>query len=235
MGRYDALKERVYTGNMDLQRHGLVLFTFGNVSAIDRGAGVIAIKPSGVPYASLRPEDMVVVDLRGQVVEGRLKPSSDTPTHLVLYTHFPQIAAVAHTHSPYATAWAQAGCAIPVLGTTHADHLHVPVPCTDFMEDAAIQKEYEIETGYQITRTFAALSADEVEMVLVAGHGPFTWGKSVDMAVQNSVILEELAKIALWTLQIKPVTLPLKKSLIEKHHRRKHGPDAYYGQAESRA
>ncbi len=233
MGRFDSLKEQAYQGNMDLYHHGLLLFTFGNVSVIDRQAGVVAIKPSGVPYPSLHPQDIVVLDLQGHIVEGVLKPSSDTPTHLVLYQHFTGIGAVAHTHSPYATAWAQAGRAIPVLGTTHADYLPVPVPCTAFMEDEAIQKAYEIETGHQITRTFATLSEQEIEMVLVAGHGPFTWGKTVGSAVHNSVLLEELAKIALWTAQINPDVKPLKKTLIEKHHRRKHGLNAYYGQAES--
>jgi len=231
MSKYDALKEQVYHCNMDLPRHGVVIFTFGNASAIDRKEGVIAIKPSGVNYAVLKPDDIVILDLEGTVVEGRLNPSSDTKTHLVLYRHFLEIGGVVHTHSPYAVAWAQAACPIPVLGTTHADHLHLDIPCTNFMTDAMILGDYEEETGNQIISAFRAISYAEVEMVLVAGHGPFTWGKTPEKAVYNCVVLEELAKMALFTLQINRDVPRLKESLIQKHFQRKHGPDAYYGQS----
>jgi len=230
MSQYDALKNRVYECNMTLHRQGVVIFTFGNASAIDRQAGVIAIKPSGIEYAHLKPEDMVIVDLDGKVVAGQLNPSSDTKTHLVLYRHFPDIGGVVHTHSTYAVAWAQAAKSIPVLGTTHADHLHLDIPCTDFMEDAMIQGDYEVETGQQILKAFKNINYHEVEMVLVAGHGPFTWGETAEKAVYNCVILEELAKMAFLTLQINPGINRLKDALILKHYQRKHGPDAYYGQ-----
>jgi L-ribulose-5-phosphate 4-epimerase len=233
MGKFDNLKKRAYQCNMALRDSGLVLYTFGNVSAIDRAAGVIAIKPSGVPYEQLRPEVIVVLDLEGHVVEGSLRPSSDTPTHLVLYNKFPRIGGIAHTHSTYAVAWAQAGRPIPVLGTTHADYLHLPVPCTEFMDSEAVRGDYEVETGRQIQHAFNKTSAEEIEMVLVAGHGPFTWGATPEKAVQNSVILEQLAKTALLTLQINPQAVELPAELIEKHYRRKHGPNAYYGQKES--
>ena len=230
MSKYDALKERVYRANMELPRHGIVIFTFGNVSAIDREAGVVAIKPSGVDYELLKPEEIVVVDLDGRVVEGELRPSSDTPTHLVLYRAFPAIGGIAHTHSTYAVAWSQAARPIPLLGTTHADALHVDIPCTEFMNAAAIEGGYEIETGRQIVKTFTRIPPEEVEMVLVAGHGPFTWGKNPETAVQNSVLLEELAKMASLTLQINPHASRLPQTLIDKHYQRKHGPRAYYGQ-----
>jgi len=230
MSKFDELKERVYRANMELTRHGIVIFTFGNVSAIDRQAGVVAIKPSGVAYELLKPEEVVIVDLEGRVVEGELRPSSDTATHLVLYQAFPVIGGIAHTHSTYAVAWAQAARPIPVLGTTHADSLHVDVPCTDFMNAAAIEGGYEVETGRQIVRTFTRYSPQEVEMVLVAGHGPFTWGATPEKAVQNSVLLEELARMACLTLQINPHASRLPQTLIDKHYQRKHGPGAYYGQ-----
>ncbi|HOC88263.1 MAG TPA: L-ribulose-5-phosphate 4-epimerase [bacterium] len=230
MSKFDELKERVYRANMELTRHGIVIFTFGNVSAIDRQAGVVAIKPSGVAYELLKPEEVVIVDLEGRVVEGELRPSSDTATHLVLYHAFPVIGGIAHTHSTYAVAWAQAARPIPVLGTTHADSLHVDVPCTDFMNAAAIEGGYEVETGRQIVRTFTRYSPQEVEMVLVAGHGPFTWGATPEKAVQNSVLLEELARMACLTLQINPHASRLPQTLIDKHYQRKHGPGAYYGQ-----
>jgi len=231
MSKFDALKERVWRANMELPRHGIVIFTFGNVSAIDRQAGVVAIKPSGVAYEQLKADEIVVVDLEGRVVEGNLRPSSDTPTHLVLYQAFPAIGGIAHTHSTYAVAWAQAARPIPLLGTTHADSLHIDVPCTDFMNAAAIEGGYEIETGRQIVKTFARLSPGEVEMVLVAGHGPFTWGATPEKAVQNSVLLEELARMACLTLQINPHASRLPQTLIDKHYQRKHGPGAYYGQS----
>ncbi|MBN2092591.1 L-ribulose-5-phosphate 4-epimerase AraD [candidate division KSB1 bacterium] len=230
MSKYKELKQQAFDANIDLPRHGLIIFTFGNASVIDRMAGVIAIKPSGVDYNLLQPKDMVIVDLAGQVVEGNLKPSSDTKTHLVLYKNFPNIGGVVHTHSTYAVAWAQAAKAIPVLGTTHADHLHLDVPATDFMTEEMIKGDYEVETGNQILKTFEKISYQEIEMVLVAGHGPFTWGKTVEKAVYNSVILETLAKMALLTCQINPQVPRLKESLIQKHFQRKHGPNAYYGQ-----
>jgi L-ribulose-5-phosphate 4-epimerase len=230
MSRFDELKNSAYQSNMALVQHGLVLFTFGNVSGLDRSQGVIAIKPSGVDYATLKPEDMVVLDLDGRVVEGDLKPSSDTKTHLVLYNHFPDIGGVVHTHSTYAVAWAQAAKPIPLLGTTHADHLHVDVPCTRMMSDDLIQGDYEESTGRQILEAFARLAPQEVEMVLVAGHGPFTWGKTPEKAVYNAVVLEELATMAYLTLQVNPWAARLKPALVRKHYNRKHGPHAYYGQ-----
>jgi L-ribulose-5-phosphate 4-epimerase len=230
MSRFDDLKYRAFQCNMELPRHGVVIYTFGNASALDRAQGVMAIKPSGVAYADLRPEDMVILDLDGNVVEGVLRPSSDTHTHLVLYRNFSDINGVVHTHSTHAVAWAQAGKAIPILGTTHADHTHVDIPCTDFMSDEMIQGHYEEETGRQILQTFTGLSYNEVEMVLVAGHGPFTWGRTLEKAVYNSVVLEELARMAWLTLQLNPEAPRLKEALVQKHYQRKHGPDAYYGQ-----
>lgn len=215
---------------MELPRQGLVIYTFGNASAIDRNEGIIAIKPSGVSYDVLKPEDMVIVDLNGKIVEGELNPSSDTKTHLVLYNHFPEIGGVAHTHSTYAVAWAQAAKSIPIFGTTHADHLHLDIPCTSFMTKEMIEGDYEVETGNQILKTFQNISCEEVEMVLVAGHGPFTWGRTPEKAVYNSVVLEELAKMALFTLQINPEVSKLDEALVQKHYQRKHGSNAYYGQ-----
>lgn len=230
MGKFDEIKNRAYESNLELPRQGLVLYTFGNASAIDRNEGIIAIKPSGVSYDVLMPEDMVIVDLNGKIVEGKLNPSSDTKTHLVLYKNFPEIGGVAHTHSTYAVAWAQAAKSIPILGTTHADHLHLDIPCTDFMTKEMIQGDYEVETGNQILKTFQNISYEEVEMVIVAGHGPFTWGKTPDKAVYNSVVLESLAKMALFTMQINPNVVKLDQALIQKHYQRKHGANAYYGQ-----
>lgn len=231
MSDYDELKNRAYQCNLELPRRGVVLYSFGNVSALDGDRGVIAIKPSGIAYEKLHPEDMVVVDLDGRVVEGRLNPSSDTRTHLVLYRHFPQIQGVAHTHSSYAVAWAQAAKPIPLLGTTHADQTHLDIPCTDFLSEENMREDYEEEIGRQIVRTFAHLSPQELEMVLVAGHGPFTWGASPEQAVYHAVMLEELAKMAWLTLQINPHTERLPAELIQKHYQRKHGPNAYYGQS----
>lgn len=230
MSRYDELKTRVYDSNMELPRKGVVLYTFGNASAIDRKKNAVAIKPSGIPYEKLGANDIIVVDLQGNRLEGTLRPSSDTKTHLILYRHFPNIGGIAHTHSPYAVAWAQARKAIPVLGTTHADHLTADIPCTEVMSDDMIRGDYETETGNQIVQRFSRLSYEEIEMVLVACHGPFTWGDSVEKAVYNAVILEELAKIAFLTLQIDAKTSRLKSTLIDKHYRRKHGKNAYYGQ-----
>ncbi|MFH1940805.1 MAG: L-ribulose-5-phosphate 4-epimerase [bacterium] len=230
MNSYKNLKEEAWDANQALWKHGLVLLTFGNVSTIDRKRGAFAIKPSGVPYTELQPEDMVVVDLESRVVEGKLRPSSDTKTHAVLYRNFPNIGGVAHTHSTHATAWAQAVRSIPILGTTHADYLGADIPCTDVMSDRAVRGDYEEETGLQIVRTFENRSYEEIEMVLVACHGPFTWGRTAEEAVRNSVVLEELAKMAFLTLQINPKTPPLKRTLVDKHYQRKHGRDAYYGQ-----
>ena len=215
---------------MELPKSGLVIHTFGNVSALDRDLGVFAIKPSGVSYQELTPQDMVVVDLENNVVEGKLLPSTDTKTHTILYRNFPEIGGVCHSHSTYAVAWAQAKKSIPILGTTHADYLTTDIPCTEVMSDEMITGNYEEETGNQILQLFRHLSYQEIEMVLVACHGPFTWGSTSQKAVHNSIILEELAKMALLTLQINPAIPRLKETLINKHHQRKHSKDAYYGQ-----
>ena len=230
MSIYQELKEIVWKCNMDLPKYGVVIFTFGNVSAVDRDKGTFAIKPSGVRYEDLNPDDIVIVDFDNNVIEGKLRPSSDTKTHSVLYRNFPTIGGICHTHSPYAVAWSQAMKPIPILGTTHADHLASDIRCTEVMSHDMIKGDYEEETGNQIIQTFQNLSYEEIEMVLVACHGPFTWGKTPEKAVYNSVILEELAKMAFWTLQIYPTTPSLKNTLIEKHYLRKHGKDAYYGQ-----
>jgi L-ribulose-5-phosphate 4-epimerase len=227
---YQTLKEAAWKANMELAESGLVIATFGNVSAFDRKSGVFAIKPSGVPYSKLTAADMVVVDLEAKTVEGSLRPSSDTKTHAVLYKAFDGIGGICHTHSTHAVAWAQAERAIPIFGTTHADHLADDVPCTEVMDDEAIKGDYETETGHQIVRRFEGLSPSEISMVLVARHGPFTWGETAEKSVYNSVILEELAKMALITLQINPSTRRLYDSLINKHYQRKHGANAYYGQ-----
>ncbi|GLU52007.1 L-ribulose-5-phosphate 4-epimerase [Dyadobacter frigoris] len=230
---YKYLKEQVYEANMEIPKEELAIVTFGNVSGIDRSAGVIAIKPSGVPYRKLKVEDIVIVDLDNVLVEGNMRPSSDTKTHTLLYRNFPSIGGVCHTHSTYAVAWSQAGMSIPNLGTTHADHLVAPVPVTDVMTDEMIQGDYEHETGNQILDLFnrLCLSPEEVEMVLVACHGPFTWGKDPGKAVYNAVVLEEIAKMAYLTMQINPEVTSIKQSLIDKHFFRKHGKDAYYGQS----
>lgn len=230
MDKYRYLQQRVFEANLELPEKGLVVETFGNVSAFDKDAGVFAIKPSGVPYSELTPDSMVVLDLDNQIVSGKLKPSSDTPTHLELYRHFEDIGGICHTHSSYATAWAQAAKPISVMGTTHADLVKGDIPCTAVISDKQIEKDYEVETGRLIIDTFTDLSPAETPMVLVARHGPFTWGKTAKQAVYHSVMLEELARIAFYTLQVNPRTSRLKTSLIEKHFQRKHGPDAYYGQ-----
>jgi L-ribulose-5-phosphate 4-epimerase len=229
---YKSLRQECLELNLELPRLGLVLYTFGNVSVSDRKRGVVAIKPSGLPYKGMKTSDIVVVDLEGRRVAGRLNPSSDTATHLVLYREFTGLGGIVHTHSTHATAWAQACRPIPVLGTTHADHLHTPVPCTDLMTDEQIKADYETSTGRQIVDTFrsASLSADEVGMVLVAGHGPFTWGPTGEKAVYNAAVLEQLAAMAWMTLAINPSVPPLKDALIRKHFERKHGKNAYYGQ-----
>ncbi|MCK4249222.1 MAG: L-ribulose-5-phosphate 4-epimerase [Candidatus Omnitrophica bacterium] len=233
MGQYKNLKEIAWQSNLELPKHDLVTYTFGNASSLDRDKGVIAIKPSGLSYDDLKPEDMVIVDLENNIVEGNLNPSSDTKTHLVLYRNFPEIAGVVHTHSTYAAAWSQAIKPITIFGTTQADYLPMDIPCTKIISDEAIKGDYEEETGSQILEVFKDISYKEVEMVLVACHGPFTWGKTPAKAVHNSVVLEELAKMAMLTLQINPDTGILKKTIIDKHYQRKHGKDAYYGQGEN--
>jgi len=217
---------------MQLPELGLVLFTFGNASAVDREKGVFAIKPSGVPYEQLRVQDMVIVDFENNTVLGEMRPSSDTKTHAVLYREWPSIGGIVHTHSTYATAWAQTQLDIPIFGTTHADHLTQDIPCAPVMSDEMIQGDYEYQTGYQIINAFKEknFTPTEVEMVLVANHAPFTWGKSVEKAVYNSAVLEELAKMAFLSLQIRADNPRLKQALIEKHYERKHGNNAYYGQ-----
>ncbi|MDQ0639317.1 L-ribulose-5-phosphate 4-epimerase [Pedobacter sp. W3I1] len=233
MSNYQDIKEQAYQANMQLPKLGLVLFTFGNVSAADRSKGVFAIKPSGVPYEDLSPEKMVIVDFDGNTVEGSLRPSSDTKTHAVLYKHWEEIGGIVHTHSTYGTAWAQAQRAIPIFGTTHADHLTVDIPCAPPMADEMIKGNYEYETGFQIMNHFESLglSYKEVEMILVGNHAPFTWGKTAEKAVYNSAVLETVAQMALLTEQINPQAPKLKDSLIEKHYERKHGKGAYYGQS----
>lgn len=224
------LKERVYQANMELPRQGLVMYTFGNVSGIDRERGIIAIKPSGVPYEDLTPDSMVLVDLDNKTVESGLNPSSDTNTHTALYRAFPDIGGIAHTHSTYATSWAQAETPIPCLGTTHADHLPGPIPCTRRLTDCEIAGDYETLTGMVIAELFEFISYEEIPMALVAGHGPFTWGDSPEKAVYNSVIAEQLAKTAYLTRAINPGAPALAKALIDRHYYRKHGDSAYYGQ-----
>ncbi|WP_181304691.1 L-ribulose-5-phosphate 4-epimerase [Rufibacter sp. XAAS-G3-1] len=232
MSSFQHIKEEAYQANMQLPKLGLVLFTFGNVSAVDRSQGVFAIKPSGVPYEDLSPEKMVIVDFDGNTVEGALRPSSDTKTHAVLYKHWPTIGGIVHTHSTYATAWAQAQRDIPIYGTTHADHLTTDVPCAPPMDDAMIQGNYEYETGFQIMNYLQekGMRYEEVEMILVGNHAPFTWGKDAKKAVYNSAVVEEIARMAFLTEQIRPQVPRLQDSLIKKHFERKHGPDSYYGQ-----
>lgn len=233
MNNYQAIREEAYHANMQLPKLGLVLFTFGNVSAVDRKAGVFAIKPSGVRYEELSVDKMVVVDFDGNTVEGALRPSSDTKTHAVLYKHWEHIGGIVHTHSTYATAWAQAQRDIPIFGTTHADHTTVDIPCAAPMSDAMIKGNYEYETGFQIINCLneRKLSYQDVEMILVGNHAPFTWGKTAAKAVYNSAVLESVAHMASLTEQINPTAPRLKDSLIRKHFERKHGPDSYYGQS----
>jgi len=228
--KLEALRKEVLEANLELVRRNLVLFTFGNASGIDRTEGLVAIKPSGVPFEQLKPEDIVLTDLEGHVVEGSLRPSSDLPTHLELYKAFPQIGGVVHTHSPYATAWAQAGRELPCLGTTHADYFYGPVPLTQPLTPEEVREAYEKNTGLAIVRRFAAIDPEAVPGVLVYGHGPFTWGKSATEAAFHAVILEELARIAWLTLALNPAAKPLPQAQLEKHYLRKHGPGAYYGQ-----
>ena len=226
----DQLKREVCEANLALVRHGLVILTWGNVSAIDRETGLVVIKPSGVSYDDMRPEDMVVVDLDGNIVDGTLRPSSDTPTHLEIYKAFAEVGAVVHTHSTYATAWAQACRSIPNIGTTHADHFHLDIPCTNEMSKEQIERSYEAETGVSIVEAFEGKEPMHTPAVLVAHHGPFTWGKNAVAAVQNSVVLEQVAKMASISVALNP-QIEMNQNLIEKHYNRKHGANAYYGQA----
>jgi len=233
MSAYAELKRHAWLANKELPKAGLVTKTFGNASAFDAERRVFAIKPSGVPFESLHPEEMVVVDIQAKVVEGSLRPSSDTRTHAILYAAWPDIGGVVHTHSPYAVAWAQAMRSIPVLGTTHADHVAQDIPCTAPMDDAQIAGDYEEETGRQILKTFQQISHASVTMVLVANHGPFTWGSTPEQAVEQSIALEQIAQMALLTLQINAGAPRLSEALLRKHFERKHGSDAYYGQGKT--
>ncbi len=232
MKQFEKIKQEAYYANMQLPKLGLVLFTFGNVSVADRELNVFAIKPSGIPYDELSPDKMVIVDFKGTIIAGSLRPSSDTKTHAFLYKHWEHIHSIVHTHSTYATAWAQSQRAIPIYGTTHADHLTIDVPCAAPMTDEMIAGDYEYQTGFQIMQHFQenGLNYQEVEMILVGNHAPFTWGNTASKAVYNAAVLEELARMAFLTEQINVNALRLKDSLIKKHFERKHGPAAYYGQ-----
>ena len=225
----EALKEKVFRANLDLVKHGLVIFTWGNVSAIDRENNLVVIKPSGVSYETMVAADMVVVDLDGNIVEGGLRPSSDMPTHLMLYKAFSEIGGIVHTHSTYATAWAQAGRDIPNIGTTHSDYFHDAIPCTAEMSRAEVEGNYEKETGRVIVRCFKEIDPVHTPGVLVRNHGPFAWGRDAADAVHNAVVLEQVAKMAYLSYQINPA-LTMNPLLVEKHFNRKHGPNAYYGQ-----
>jgi L-ribulose-5-phosphate 4-epimerase len=226
----EQLKEQVYKANMLLPKYQLVTFTWGNVSAVDRKTGLVVIKPSGVEYDAMTPDDMVVVDLDGNKVEGKLKPSSDTPTHVVLYRQFKNIGGIVHTHSRWATIFAQAGLDVPALGTTHADYFYGSIPCTRYMTEEEIKSEYEENTGNVIVETFGNTNPDDVPAVLVKSHGPFSWGKDCMEAVHNAVVLEETAMMAFNTLTLNKDIGPMQKTLLDKHFLRKHGANAYYGQ-----
>jgi L-ribulose-5-phosphate 4-epimerase len=228
----ESLKKEVYHANLELVKHGLVIFTWGNVSAIDKSRELIVIKPSGVDYDTMKLEDMVVVNLDGKVVEGHYKPSSDMPTHLVLYKEFTGTGGIVHTHSTYATAWAQAGRDIPNIGTTHADYFHDDIPCTADMTENEVKGEYELETGNVIVKRFRELNPVHTPGVLVKNHGPFAWGKDTQDAVHNAVVMEQIAKMATIAYAVHP-DLTMNRLLIEKHFSRKHGEGAYYGQGES--
>jgi L-ribulose-5-phosphate 4-epimerase len=225
----EKLKQEVLQANLELVKHGLVIFTWGNVSAIDRATDLVVIKPSGISYEEMKAKDMVIVDLDGRIVEGNLKPSSDTATHLELYKAFPNIGGVAHTHSTYATSWAQAGKDIPNIGTTHSDYFKDNIPCTRLMTPAEIEIGYERETGKVIVERFKELNPDYTPGILVNNHGPFTWGADAHQAMHNAVVLEQIAKMAFIAYSINP-ELKMNEALIKKHFYRKHGPDAYYGQ-----
>jgi L-ribulose-5-phosphate 4-epimerase len=225
----EQLKEQVCQANLDLVKHGLAIFTWGNVSGIDRDHGLVVIKPSGISYDKMKPKDMVVMNLYGQVVEGNLKPSSDTPTHLVLYRQFEKTGGIVHTHSEWATSWAQAGRSIPALGTTHADYFYGEIPCTRAMTRSEIEGNYEKETGKVIVERFKKLNPEQIPGVLVNNHGPFSWGTDPGNAVHNAVVMEEVAKMAFRTLLLNPDAM-MPRTLLDKHFLRKHGKDAYYGQ-----
>ena len=228
----EELRRQVYEANMMLQKYGLVKFTWGNVSGIDREQGLVVIKPSGVPYEELSPENMVVVDMDGRVIEGDLNPSTDTPTHLALYQSFPSIGGVTHTHSLYATIWAQAGLDIVAYGTTHADYFYGDIPCTLPMKKEQIETDYEKQTGYHIVDTITARRVDPLDMpaCLVASHGPFTWGESAEKAVENALVLDETAHMAFIAKTFDPNVQPAPRYILDKHYFRKHGANAYYGQ-----
>lgn len=232
MDKFKKLKRECFEANMQLPELDLVVYTFGNVSAVDRDSNVFAIKPSGVPYEELKEEDIVIVDFENNIIEGSKRPSSDTKTHAFLYKNWENISGICHTHSAYAVSWAQAQMDIPIFGTTHADHLTTDIPCAPPMSDTLIQGDYEHNTGQQILDCFEEKGLDyqEVEMVLIGNHGPFAWGKDASKAVYNSKVLEEIARMAYLTLQINPHAPRLKEALIRKHYERKHGRDAYYGQ-----
>lgn len=229
--RLAQLREVVWQANLDLVRHQLVTFTWGNVSAIDRASGLVVIKPSGVAYEALNAENMVVVDLDGRVVEGDLNPSSDTETHLCLYRHFSSLGGIVHTHSPQATAWAQAGKAIPALGTTHADYFYGDIACTRALSNQEIEHDYERNTGQVIVETLGAQDPLAVPGILIKEHAPFCWGKDANQAVHNAVVMEVVAGMALQTLQINPQVSSINSALLDKHYQRKHGAHAYYGQS----
>ena len=226
------LKHAVYEANMELPHRGLVMYTWGNVSGIDRERGLVVIKPSGVSYDELTPDDLVVLDLDGKVVDGKLNPSSDTKTHLELYKAFPEIGGIVHTHSPYAVGWAQAGRDIPAYGTTHADYFYGPVPCCRSLTEQEVEEDYERNTGLVIVETFRQRELDPVHVpgAICRNHGPFTWGKDAAQAVYHAVVLEEVAKMAVYTTQIAPDAQPAPQYVLDKHFLRKHGPNAYYGQ-----
>ena len=238
MDPYKTLREEAFEANLEVPRRNLAIYTWGNVSAFDPAKGIFAIKPSGVSYDKLTPESMVVVDLEGAVVDGDFNPSSDTETHRILYREFSSadqgspLRGITHTHSPYAVAWAQARCPVPVFGTTHADHGTDEIPCTDIMSAEAVKGDYERETGILIVETFRkkGINPAHSQMVLVAGHGPFAWGKTAAQSIYNAAVLEEVCKMALLTLTVNPRAEPLPDYIIKKHWERKHGPDAYYGQ-----
>ena len=229
----EALREEVLQANLELVRRGLVLYTFGNASGIDRARGLVAIKPSGVPYENMKPSDIVVVNLKGEIVEGKLRPSSDLATHLILYRAFAEIEGVVHTHSRNATVWAQAKRAIPCLGTTHADYFYGPIPVTESLDASEIEDAYEAHTGHAIVKRFEGVDPLSMPAVLVAGHAPFTWGASVAEAAHHAVVLEEVAQTALHTLAVNPESAPISQALLDKHFFRKHGRNAYYGQAKA--
>lgn len=226
----EELKREVYEANLLLQKYRLVLFTWGNVSAFNKMSGLLVIKPSGVAYESMRPEDMVVLDMDGKVAEGKMKPSSDTPTHIEIYRNFPEARGITHTHSKWATVWAQAGLGIPALGTTHADYFYGEVPCTRELAPGEIEEAYERNTGRVIVETFAGRDPESMHAVLVASHGPFTWGKSARDSVENAVVLEEIAEMAYGSCTLRPGLDSMPQTLLDKHYLRKHGKDAYYGQ-----